>query len=47
MCEELRRIIHVCYLQGVRWRGQGFETLEMEGRRYMWWSGKKMELVIL
>ena len=42
VCEELRRrMIDVCCLQEVRWRGQGGRMLGMKGRRYkLWWSGK-------
>ena len=42
VCEELRkRIIDVCCLQEVKWRGQGAWMLGMKGRRYkLWWSGK-------
>ena len=47
-CEELsKRMIDVCCLQEVRWRGQGARMLGMYGRRYeLWWSGKEMELVV-
>ena len=40
--EELRnRMIDVCCLQEVRWRGQGARMLVMKGRRYkLLWSGK-------
>ena len=42
VCEEVRkRMIVVCCLQEVRWRGQGSMMLGMKGRRYkLWWSGK-------
>ena len=42
VCEELRkRMIDVCCLMEVRWRGQGANMLGMKGRRYkLWWSGK-------
>ena len=42
VCEELRkRMIDVCCLQEMRWRGQGARMLGMEGKRYkLWWSGK-------
>ena len=42
MCEELRkRMIDVCCLQEVRWRGQGARMLDMKGGRYnRGWSGK-------
>ena len=34
-------MIDVCYLQKVRWGGQGVSMLGMKGRRYkLWWSGK-------
>ena len=41
VCEELRkRMVDVCCLQEVRWRGQGFGMLGVEGRRYeLWQSG--------
>ena len=45
--EELRkRMIDVCCLQEVRWRGQG---ARIQGRRYkLWWSLiKEMKLVVL
>ena len=35
VCDELRkRMIDVCCLQEVRWRGQGARILGMKGRRY-------------
>ena len=35
-----KRMIDVCCLYDVRWRGQVFEILEIEGRKYrLWWSG--------
>ena len=39
VCDELRmRMIDVCCLQEVRWRGQG---ARMNGTIYkLWWSGK-------
>ena len=38
VCEELiKRMIDVCCLQEVRWRGQGSSMLEMEGRIYVLW----------
>ena len=42
ICEELRgRMIDVCCLQEVRWRGQGDKMLGMKGRRCkLWLSGK-------
>ena len=42
VCVELReRMIDVCCLQEVRWRGQGASILWMEERRNkLWWSGK-------
>ena len=42
VCEELRkRMIDVCCLQEVRWRGQGARMLGMEDRRHkLWWYGK-------
>ena len=42
VCEELRmRMIDVCCLQEVRWRGQGARMLGINGGRYeLWWSGK-------
>ena len=42
VCEELRkRMIDVCCLQEVRWRGQGARMLGMKGGRYkLWWSLK-------
>ena len=42
VCEEQsKRLIDVCCLQEVRWRGQGARILGMTGRRYKpWWSGK-------
>ena len=42
VCEEQRkRMINVCCLQEVRWRGQGARMLVMKGRRYkLWWSGR-------
>ena len=42
VCEELRkRMIDVCCLLEVRWRGQGARMLSMKGRRYkLWWCGK-------
>ena len=43
VCEELiKRMIDVCCLQEVRWRGQVTIMLGMKGRRYqLWWSGKE------
>ena len=40
--EELRkRMINVCCLQEVGWKGQGAKMLGMDGRRYqLWWSEK-------
>ena len=40
--EELRkRMIDVCCLQEVRWRGQGGRMMGMEGMRCrLWWYGK-------
>ena len=36
---EVRRMVYVCCLLEVRWRGQGARMLGMKGRRYnMWWS---------
>ena len=36
-----KRMIDVCCLQVVRWRGQGARMLGMKGWRYkLWWSGK-------
>ena len=42
VCEELReRMIDVCCLQEVRWRGLCASMLGMKGRRYkLWLSGK-------
>ena len=42
VCEEVRkRMIDVCCLHEVRWRGQGTRMLGMKGKRYkLWWSGK-------
>ena len=42
VCEELRkRMIYVCCLLEVRWRGQGTRMLGMKGRGYkLWWSGR-------
>ena len=41
VCEEPRKMIDVCRLQEVRWRGHGFRMLGMDGRIYkLWWSGK-------
>ena len=42
VCDELRkRMINVCCLQEVRWRGQGTRMLVMNGWRYkLRWSGK-------
>ena len=42
VCEELRkRMIDVCCLQVVRWRGRGDWMLGMKGNRYkLWLSGK-------
>lgn len=39
--EELRRrMVDVCCLQEVRWRGQGSRFIGVQGRRYkLWWSG--------
>ena len=35
-------MIDGCYLQEVRWIGQGARILGMKGRRYrLWWSGKE------
>ena len=41
VCEELRkRMVDVCCLQDVMWRGQGARMLGMKGWRYkLWWSG--------
>ena len=41
-CEELKKkMIDMCCLQEVRWRGQGARMLGMKVRRYkLWWSGK-------
>ena len=46
VCEELRkRMIDVCCLQVMRWRGQGARMPEMRERRYkLWWSGKGDEV---
>ena len=40
-CEELRkRRVDVCYIQEVRWKGQGARFVGTSGRRYkLWWSG--------
>ena len=40
--EELRkRMIDVCCLHEVRWRGLAVRMMGMKGRRYkLWWSGK-------
>ena len=40
--KELRkRMIYVCCLQEVIWRGQGARMLGMKGRRHkLWWNGK-------
>ena len=39
--EMRKRMIDVCCLQEVRWRGQGTRILKMRGRRYnQWWSEK-------
>ena len=48
VCEELRkRMIDVCCLQEVRWRGHGARMLGMKGWRCkQWWSEKEMELVV-
>ena len=42
VCEELRKkMIDVCRLQEVRYRGQGARILGVKGRRYkLSWSGK-------
>ena len=42
ICGELRRrMIDMCCLQEVRWRGQVARMLGMKERRYMlWWSIK-------
>ena len=38
--ELKKRMIVVCCLQEVRWRGWGTRMLGMNGRRYkLWWSG--------
>ena len=40
MCEQLKREVDMCYLQEVRWRGQGARFFGCRGRRYkLWWSG--------
>ena len=46
VCDELRkRMIDVCCLWDVRWKGQSVRMLGMEGRRYkLWWSGKGDEV---
>ena len=40
VCEQLRRRkVDMCYLQKVRWRGQGTRFIKVKGRRYkFWWS---------
>ena len=42
VCEVLtQRMIDVCCLSEVRWRGQGVRMLWIEEQRYkLWWSGK-------
>ena len=41
VCEELRkRMMDVCCLQEVKWRGQGVRMLRMKGIYKLWWSGK-------
>ena len=35
VCEELKKMIDVCCLQEVRWRGYGSMMLWMVGRRYI------------
>ena len=42
ICEELRkRMIDVCCLQVVKWKGWGVRMLGMKGRKYnLWWPGK-------
>ena len=41
LCELRKRMIDMCCLQEVRWRGQGARMLGMKGRRYkLWWTGK-------
>ena len=46
VCEEVRkRMVDVCCLQEVRWRGQVARMLGMKGRRYkLWWSRKGDEV---
>ena len=41
-CEALRKsMIDACFVQEVRWRGQGARMLRTKGTRYkLWWSGK-------
>ena len=42
VCEELRkRMIDVCCLQAVRWRGQGARMLGMKRSRYRLWRSEK------
>ena len=46
MCELLRkRRVDVCFLQEVRWRGQGARFVGVKGRKYkLWWSGNNDEI---
>ena len=40
MYELSKRVVDVCCLQEVRWIGQRYWMLWMEGRIYkLWWSG--------
>ena len=40
VCDQLRtREVDMCYLQKIRWRGQGARFVGCRGRRYkLWWS---------
>ena len=41
VCEKLRkRQVDACYLQEVRWKGEGARFFGVKGRRYkLWWCG--------
>ena len=39
--EQRKRMVDLCCLQVVRWRGQGARILGMKGMRHkLWWFGK-------
>ena len=46
MSEELRkRMVHVCCVQEVQWRGEGAQFLGINKRRYeLWWSSNFLRI---